>query len=64
MPSMQTLMIVSGLIGAGVFVWGIWAALAARDRRTQTDRRTSLRVGSPGRRLSDLVTLPSEPLRH
>ena len=62
---MQTLMIMSGLIGAGVFVWGIWAALAARDRRTHADRRASLRLGNPGRRLSDLITLPSQtPLRH
>lgn len=62
---MQTLMILCGVIGLGVFVWGIWAALAARDRRCGPDRRASLRLSNPGRRLADLVTLPSQtPARH
>jgi hypothetical protein len=60
LQSVQTLMILCGLVGFAVFAWGLFAALAARDRRALTERRSSLRLGSPGRRLGDLITLPAE----
>ena len=53
-------MILCGVIGLGVFVWGIWAALVVRERRASAERRGAQRTASPGRRLSDLITLPAD----
>ena len=60
---MQTLMILCGAVGFCVFAWGIYAVLAHRDRRKHADRRASLRLPTPGRRMSDLITLPHDELR-